>query len=275
MDLAYDGTNFHGWAAQQGLRTVQGELETWLSRLIPGEPVRLTVAGRTDAGVHARGQVAHFDAELPPTDPEDCDLDSAAECLTRRLNRVLDSDILVRSIQPAPQGFDARFSALQRTYCFRLWDANSRPDPLLRNQVLQLPVALDTRLMDETAKTVLGLHDFVAFSKRRPGATTIRELRRFAVARLDDPTAMIAATLVADAYTHSMVRSLVGALAQVGCGHRAPEWFTGLISAATRPNDVPVLPPSGLTLERVDYPSDDQLAARAEQARAMRTEAEL
>ncbi len=170
LDIGYDGTNFAGWAAQTGQRTVQGELELWITRLLRlDEPVRLVCAGRTDAGVHARGQVAHGD--LDPS----VITDGGTE-LARRLGRVLADDLVVRHIAPAPVGFDARYSAIWRRYVYRIGDASTPPDPLLRNQVTALRAEVDLDAFNAAAAGLLGLRDFGAFCRRRPGATTIRTL---------------------------------------------------------------------------------------------------
>ncbi len=170
LDIGYDGTNFAGWAAQTGQRTVQGELELWITRLLRlDEPVRLVCAGRTDAGVHARGQVAHGD--LDPS----VITDGGTE-LARRLGRVLADDLVVRRIAPAPVGFDARYSAIWRRYVYRIGDASTPPDPLLRNQVTALRAEVDLDAFNAAAAGLLGLRDFGTFCRRRPGATTIRTL---------------------------------------------------------------------------------------------------
>ena len=260
LDLAYDGTDFHGWAAQTGLRTVQGELEHWITMVLRlAEPAQLTVAGRTDAGVHARGQVAHLD--LPA--------DVAATALARRLARVLPADLIVRTITPAPQGFDARFSAIWRRYSYRRWDAEARSDPLLRNQVTKVADQLDVAAMNQAADLLIGLRDFAPFCKRRPGATTIRHLSQLSVQR-DPASGLIEATVRSDAFCHSMVRSLIGALWAVGSGRRDLEWLAHVAAQTERVGDVQVMRPEGLCLEEVGYPPDDQLADRAHQARARR-----
>jgi len=261
LDLAYDGARFHGWASQAGLRTVQGELETWVARVLRlGGPVALTVAGRTDAGVHARGQVAHVD--LPGGD-------RAAE-LAHRLARVLPADLVVSSVSVAPEGFDARFSALWRRYVFRL--ADSPVDPLHRGMVVGVRGRLDVAALDEAASRLVGLHDFGAFCRRRPGASTIRELLGCGAARVGsgELAGVVEVGVRADAFCHSMVRSLVGALVDVGRGRRAPAWLVSLLDRPDRAGEVPVLPPHGLVLEEVGYPPDALLGARQREARARR-----
>lgn len=264
LDLAYDGTGFHGWAVQEGLRTVQGVLEEWLGRVLRLDtPPHLTCAGRTDAGVHARGQVAHVD--LDSDDPE-----ALARVLERRLARALPEDVVVRRVAPAPAGFDARFAAVWRRYVFRLADAV--PDPLLRGQVVRVNGPLDVPRMDAAGAALVGLHDFGGFCKRREGASTIRTLLDCRTSRVaNGPMAGVVEVEVrADAFCHSMVRSLVGALVAVGLGRRDADWPASLLDRAERAGDVTVLPPQGLTLEEVGYPADGQLAERVLQARARR-----
>ncbi|HOB05652.1 MAG TPA: tRNA pseudouridine(38-40) synthase TruA [Propionibacteriaceae bacterium] len=269
LDLAYDGTAFSGWATQPGLRTVQGELETWIPRVLRLDtPTPVTVAGRTDAGVHARGQVAHVDlpAEFSaaregagPTGP----------LLFRRLSRVLPDDVVVRAVAPAQTGFDARFSAIWRRYVYRIWDAPELADPLRRNHVATVRHSLNLAAMSTAGASLLGLHDFAAFCKPRDGATTIRTLDRLTIDRSTDGTIEI--EVRADAFCHSMVRSLVGALVAVGNGTRDQEWLAGLIDRTQRSGEIHVMAAHGLTLEEVGYPAESELAARALEARAVRT----
>lgn len=270
LDFAYDGTHFKGWAAQPGRRTVEGELTAGLARVLRADPApRLTVAGRTDAGVHARGAVAHVDvdpdgwAALPGRSTR-----TPAQAAPARLAGVLPADIVVRSVDVAPPGFDARFSALARHYRYLLCDAPNRLDPLRRHDVVTHPRRLDVEAMNEAANRLLGLHDFAAFCKRREGAGTVRTLLRYGWLRNGD---LIEGHVDADAFCHSMVRSLVGAVVPVGEGRRGIEWPQQVLLAARRDPAVTVMPPHGLCLERVTYPGDDELAARAEQARAVRT----
>ncbi|MDN5570377.1 MAG: tRNA pseudouridine(38-40) synthase TruA [Propionibacteriaceae bacterium] len=268
LDLAYDGAAFHGWARQEGLRTVQGVLEHWITTVLRlSEPAHLTVAGRTDAGVHARGQVAHVDL---PTDTAASDADALAAHLAHRLGRVLPDDVVVTSVSPAPEGFDARFAAMWRRYSFRLADAPL--DPLLRGSVVAVDRPLDVPAMADAATALVGLHDFAAFCKEREGATTIRDVLGCAVTRVDhgECAGTVAVELRADAFCHSMVRSVVGALVAVGTGRRDVAWFAGLLDADSRAGEVTVLPPHGLVLVEVGYPPDDRLAARQIEARARR-----
>jgi tRNA pseudouridine38-40 synthase len=250
LDLAYDGTDFLGWARQPGRRTVQGSLEEALGVLLRADAPRLTVAGRTDAGVHARGQVAHVD--LPAERAQD-------PLLLRRLNGLLPPDVRVRRVSPAAAGFDARFSALARTYRYRVADGPEHVDPL-RRDVLSWPRELDLAALQEAAAPMLGEHDFAAYCKRRDGATTVRALLELDWVR--GPEGLLVMTIRADAFCHSMVRSVVGAMLAVGEGRRAAPWPGSLLALRARANDVAVAAPHGLTLEAVDYPPDDQLLSR-------------
>ncbi|GAB1516406.1 tRNA pseudouridine(38-40) synthase TruA [Actinophytocola sp. KF-1] len=252
LGIAYDGTDFSGWARQPGRRTVCAVVEDTLSMILRHD-VRLTVAGRTDAGVHASGQVAHTDLPSAPA--------------LNRLARALPADVRVHSIAVAPPGFDARFSAVRRHYAYRLCDVQWAADPLRRNDTVTWPRHLDVDAMNEASAYLLGLNDFVAFCRRREGATTIRDLQRLSWQREGD---VVTAFVSADAFCHSMVRSLVGALLAVGEGRKPVEWPASLLKAETRPSTITVAPAHGLTLTGVDYPPPDQLAARAEQTRALR-----
>lgn len=264
MDIAYDGRDFHGWAGQAGLRTVQGELETWIERVLRISDVALVCAGRTDAGVHARGQVAHLDLTAEG-DPRQL----AAE-LHRRLRRALPDDLAVRTVTVAPEGFDARFSAIWRHYVYRLTDGFL--DPLGRGTIVRVKDDLDVEELCRAGQALLGLHDFAAFCRVREGATTIRQLLELEATRT--PSGVIEVTVRADAFCHSMVRSLVGALADVGAGRRTAGWLEELLQRRVRAGEITVMPPHGLVLEQVGYPPDDQLAQRAAEARATRTREE-
>jgi tRNA pseudouridine38-40 synthase len=250
LGLAYDGTDFLGWAHQPERRTVQGVLEQALGVVVRGEPPRLTVAGRTDAGVHARGQVAH--ADLPEERAQD-------PLLLRRLNGLLPPDVRVRRAALAPDGFDARFSALSRTYRYRLADGPEHADPL-RRDVLVLSRPLELAALQAAVGPMLGEHDFAAYCKRREGASTVRALLDLQWER--DADGLLVMTIRADAFCHSMVRSVVGAMLAVGEGRRPPEWPAGLLARRERATDVAVAPPQGLTLEHVAYPPDGELLSR-------------
>ena len=278
LDLAYDGSDFAGWARQPALRTVQGTLEDGLATVLRTGPrgvaaPRLVVAGRTDAGVHARGQVAHVDVDdealaaargRSERDPLDV--------LVTRLAGVLPPDLVVHRVTLAPAGFDARFSALRRRYTYRICDDAAARDPLTRSHVLWHARALDVDAMHGAAAPLVGLHDFAAYCKPRPEATTIRTLERFEWARPTDgaDAGLVVATVQADAFCHSMVRSLVGASLAVGEGRRAVTWPAELLEARRRDAAAHVVAAHGLTLEAVEYPPDDELEARAGQTRARR-----
>jgi len=264
IDCAYDGTGFSGWARQPGLRTVQDVLESTIAQVLRlPEPPTTVCAGRTDAGVHARGQVVHVD--LPDELPR-CPM-PIPEALTQWLPRALPEDVTVHRVCAAPDEFDARFSALTRRYVYRLCDSPTDVDPLTRGFILSYRHRLDVAAMAEAARPLLGLHDFAAFSKPREGATTIRTLLTLEPRRLPG---WIEFTAIADAFCHSMVRSLVGALTAVGRGQRDLSWMVSHLQAHKRANDIIVMPARGLTLEEVAYPPDEELAPRAERARTRR-----
>lgn len=273
LDISYDGTHFRGWARQPHLRTVQGTLEDALTRIVGGEP-RLVVAGRTDAGVHASGQVAHIDLDesqasrLPRrrNDP----LADPVESLAGRLRGVLGAypDVTVRRTSLAPEGFDARFSATWRRYVYRLADARTGYDPLDRARTTTVKASLDVERMDAAARSLIGLHDFAAYCKAREEATTIRTLLEYDWRRADD--GVLVAHVRADAFCHSMVRALVGACVAVGEGRLAVEDVVAIRDAGLRTADTKVLAARGLVLAEVGYPADDLLAARAEQTRNRR-----
>jgi tRNA pseudouridine38-40 synthase len=265
LDLSYDGADFSGWAKQAGgRRTVQGEIEEALRTVTrSGEAsYELTVAGRTDSGVHARGQVAHVD--LPGEVWAE-----HREKLLKRLAGRLAKDVRVWALDEAPAGFNARFSAVWRRYAYRVTDHPGGVDPLLRGHVLWHDWPLDVDAMNEAAQALLGEHDFAAYCKRREGATTIRTLQELSLVRGDD--GIVTATVRADAFCHNMVRSLIGALLFVGDGHRTPDWPGKVLAAGVRDSAVHVVRPHGLTLEEVGYPADELLAARSKEARNKRT----
>ncbi|MFH9869191.1 tRNA pseudouridine(38-40) synthase TruA [Streptomyces lydicus] len=264
LDLAYDGKDFSGWAKQAGgQRTVQAEIEDALRTVTRSpEPYELTVAGRTDAGVHARRQVAHVDLPAGLWAEH-------REKLRKRLAGRLPKDVRVWSVAEAPAGFNARFSAIWRRYAYRVTDHPAGVDPLLRGHVLWHDWPLDVAAMNEAARPLLGEHDFAAYCKKREGATTIRTLQELSLVR--DAEGIITATVRADAFCHNMVRSLIGALLFVGDGHRPPEWPAKVLAAGVRDSAVHVVRPHGLTLEEVGYPADEGLRARNKEARNKRT----
>lgn len=265
LDLAYDGTDFRGWATQPGHRTVQEVLEFHITRVLRlSVPARLVVAGRTDASVHARGQVCHVDVPFTSGDGNP----TAAE-LHRLLGRVLPRDVVVTSVREAPEGFDARFSAIWRRYCYRVIDSEHIPDPLLRRHIVALRHSVDVDVLNAAAPSLMGLRDFAAFCKPREGATTIRDLSELSATQRSD--GVIEIHLLADAFCRSMVRSVVGALIAVGGGRRDRDWLDSVAAHPQRHHQILVMPGHGLTLEEVGYPTDDGLAARAALARSKRS----
>ncbi len=290
LDIAYDGTGFAGWAKQPGLRTVQGALEDALAQLLARTPPAptLVVAGRTDAGVHATGQVAHLDLtdeqiaslDRPPRGRAAAadagegahipSVDRAAAALARRLNGVLGarSDVVVLACAPAPDGFDERFSATWRAYRYRISDVDGPRDPLQRHRTVELPVALDAAVLQEAADALLGLHDFAAYCKPREGASTIRTLQELTWTRAADGA--LEAAVRADAFCHCMVRALVGACVAAASGRVGVTRLRELLELRERTSEFTVMPARGLVLERVGYPPVAELRARNEITRAKR-----
>jgi tRNA pseudouridine38-40 synthase len=270
LDLAYDGTDFHGWAAQPGLRTVQGCLEDALARVLRVESAQVTCAGRTDTGVHARGQVLHVDVHDEGLRASTGRfVASPTEALLRRLNGVLPPDVRVRRVTETVEDFDARFSALWRRYAYRVADAPHLVDPLLRRTVLVRQRELDLVAMNAAAQGLVGEHDFAAFCRRREGATTVRTLLELSWER--DATGLAVATVRADAFCHNMVRALVGCLVVVGERRQPPGWAADVLRRGVRDPRVTVVRPHGLTLEEVGYPSEAHFAKRASTTRVRRT----
>jgi tRNA pseudouridine38-40 synthase len=282
LDVSYDGTAFFGWGTQPALRTVQGVLETALATIFRAQPrgVVVTVAGRTDAGVHATGQVAHVDLtdeqlemlarSRQGSNGAEAEVRDPAEKLARRLNGIagLESDVWVRRSSTAAPGFDARFSATWRRYEYRLSDAAGPRNPLVRNHVVWYPGALDLGAMQAAASSLLGLHDWASYCKPREGASTIRTLEHFAWRREADGT--LIAELRADAFCHSMVRALVGVTVAIGDGKLPVSSAVELRNDLARTSTFKVMPAKGLVLAEVGYPADDELGARAELTRRMR-----
>ncbi|MGE2735342.1 tRNA pseudouridine(38-40) synthase TruA [Mycolicibacterium vaccae] len=275
LDIAYDGTDFAGWATQTGQRTVAGALDEALTTVF-GTPIVTRAAGRTDSGVHAEAQVVHVDVPhdaLPrayPRTPRPDDPEFAP--LVRRLGRMLTQDVRVLDIVRAAPGFDARFSALRRHYIYRLSTAPYGVEPRDARFVTAWPREVNVEAMAAAARQLLGLHDFAAFCRHREGATTIRELQRLDCVR-DGHRVEIRVS--ADAFCWNMVRSLVGALLAVGEGRRDADWLRGLLNAPRRSSDFAAAPARGLTLVGVDYPPDGELAARTLVTRDLRTPDEV
>ena len=270
LDIAYDGTGFAGWAAQTAQRTVAGVLDDALSTVFRTAIV-VQAAGRTDTGVHATGQVGHCDVRadaLPRAHPR-TRREGEPEFLplVRRLAKLLPEDVRVLDVARAPQGFDARFSALRRHYEYRLSTAPYGVEPQRARFVTPWPRPLDVDAMAAASRSLLGLRDFAAFCRHREGATTIRELQRLDWSRDGD---VVVAHVTADAFCWSMVRSLVGALLAVGEGRREPAWCAELLASTRRSSDYAAAPARGLTLVRVDYPADDEMATRSEVTRDVR-----
>lgn len=275
LDVAYDGTAFSGWGRQPRLRTVQGELEQAIAILLrhPEHDVRLVVAGRTDAGVHATGQVAHLDltAEQWRYLGTSRRSGTVEQSVTRRLNGLISQhgrDVVVGQVARAPEGFDARFSALWRRYEYRVADARSRRDPRRRGHTLWHTAELDLEAMDAVSRSLTGLHDFAAFCRPREGATTVRTLIDYHWIR--DADGVLVAEVRADAFCHSMVRALVGAAIAIGQGAVDHDQLHAVLAGARRENDFSVVSARGLTLVEVGYPPDDELRARADLTRARR-----
>ncbi|MFI6058879.1 tRNA pseudouridine(38-40) synthase TruA [Streptomyces sp. NPDC051286] len=264
LDLAYDGKDFSGWAKQTARRTVQGEIEDALRTVTRSERTYdLTVAGRTDAGVHARGQVAHVDL------PDEVWAEHGALLLRRMAGRMA-PDVRIWRVAEAPAGFNARFSALWRRYAYRISDRPGGADPLTRGHVLWHDRPLDVDAMNAAAARMVGEHDFAAYCRKREGATTIRTLQKLSWVR-DEASGVITGAVQADAFCHNMVRALVGAMLFVGDGRRPDPWPAQVLAAGVRDPGVHVVRPHGLTLEEVAYPADELLAARNKAARNMRT----
>lgn len=280
LDIAYDGTSFAGWAKQPELRTVQGEFETALATILRrhGPVPELVVAGRTDAGVHARGQVAHFDLTAeqahaivqPRRGTGNKPKPPLAVEVYRRVSGILvtQPEIVLKEVTLAPAGFDARFSALWRRYEYRIADTLAGHDPMQRMRTTWHPNKLDVDAMDAAAATLVGLHDFATYCKPRAGATTIRTLQDFRWRR--DPDGVLIASLKADAFCHSMVRALVGACVAVGEGKLAGSRLVNLRIERARTSEFKVMQAHGLTLTEVGYPEDAELAMRAVATRARR-----
>ncbi|MGW1679069.1 tRNA pseudouridine(38-40) synthase TruA [Saccharopolyspora sp. NPDC002376] len=273
LDVSYDGTDFCGWAKQPGQRTVQGLVEDALAKQPPGRsvPRSVVVAGRTDSGVHASGQVVH--ADVVPHEaggsrvPVDAQGIPDLGRMVHRWNRILPADVRVLGARVVPSAFDARFSALRRHYRYQVSDAPWGVDPLRRRDTLAWNRPLDVGALNTASQELLGLNDFAAYCKPRDGATTVRELQRFEWERIDDH--LIAVHVSADAFCHSMVRSLVGTLLMVGDGRRPRPWPAEVLESETR--TTAVAPAHGLTLTAIDYPPDEDLESRATQTRALRT----
>lgn len=275
LDLAYRGAPFHGWARQPGLLTVQGRLEEALS-LITRQPAQLTVAGRTDAGVHARGQVAHLDVtkdfwlSLSRGREESGEL--RGERLRARLEglagRGLNGALAIKQVRVVTRDFDARFSALSRTYRYLICDDPRAQDPC-RLDIARTSSPLEETTMQVAAQALCGEHDFLPFAKPREGATTVRTLHSFNISR--PGAGIVQAMIRADAFCHSQVRFMMGALIEIGRGKYQPNWVGELLAAGVRDQRVPLADGRGLTLWEVAYPPEDEYALQAQKAKVVRT----
>lgn len=273
LELAYDGTDFYGWGVQPTLRSVQGELEAALERIIR-RPTRVTVAGRTDAGVHASHQVVHLDlpaqifAQMPGRSDRSPEL-----AMLQRLAAVAPRDLAVHRIEVVSPDFDARFSALSRTYKYRICDDLSFRSPLRRDVAFHKR-DLNVEAMQEAVQVLLGERDFLSFCKPREDATTIRTLQEVKWERPASgaDAGLVVATVKADAFCHHMVRSIVGASVAVGEGKTDLAWMAALINTPRRDasGSAPMFAPAGLTLEEIEYPDPEQWASRAQQTRGKR-----
>jgi len=262
LDVSYDGAEFSGWAVQPSRRTVAGVLVAAFERLLGADvQLGLTVAGRTDAGVHATGQVCHVD--LPTSDWA-----TLEGSLLRRLAALMPGDARVRAVTPVPDTFDARFSATFRRYEYRVSDTPWGPEPLRRHDTLGWVRPLDLDRLNAGAAGLSGEHDYAAYCKRKEHATTVRAINRLDWRR--DPDGVLVATVQADAFCQSMVRSLVGAMLAVGDGRRDPSWPAALLTLRERSSEVTVAPAHGLTLIAVGYPDAAEYAARADATRRLR-----
>jgi tRNA pseudouridine38-40 synthase len=250
IDLAYDGTNFSGWGRQPDRRTVQEEVEKALTTATQSK-IETIVAGRTDAGVHATGQVIHVDV------PDSLNLDE----LSYKLNRMLDTDVRILKVAVVNGPFNARFSALRRHYTYKILDGNQTVLPLDRLDVAPWYRVLDVDLMNQASALMLGSHDFAAYCKFREGSTTVRNLQRFEWTR--DSAGFLIGDVVADSFCYSMVRNLVGAVVCVADGRFGPDWIEQTLANKVRISDSLVFPACGLSLRQVDYPTDDQLSEHA------------
>ena len=248
IDLTYDGSDLSGWAKQPGLRTVQEEVETALSTITRSKAATI-VAGRTDAGVHAKHQVLHVD--LP------ADIDS--ENLAFRLNQILKSDIRILSVMKAPEYFHARFGATSRRYQYKVIDGGQVTAPLDRYDSAEWFRSLDIDLMNQACQLIIGEHDFFTFCKHRQGMSTVKNLMKFDWHR--DEKGVVIGVIEANSFGYNMVRNLVGAAVCVGEGRFEPSWLRKILDEKVRVSDSYVFPAKGLTLLSIQYPPTGQYLA--------------
>jgi tRNA pseudouridine38-40 synthase len=280
VDLSYDGCDFHGWAVQPGKRTVQGTLElalyatlfphhysdfitvpdtdsySTLRTLNAKQPLKTCVAGRTDAKVHALQQTAHFDIEKNNLRIK-ADEGKSLNHLRYLLNKTLTNDVYIKRLRIVSDHFNARFSAVSRTYIYQIADANTKITPFMRNYALFLDYALDLDAINCATKQILGVHDFKAFSKLRPNSTTIRDLKEFSFKRNEKKGNLITATITADAFTHNMVRSLISACIFIGRHKNASNWLKEKLESKLREGKTGPVAPQGLFLKKIDYPKTE------------------
>lgn len=260
IDLAYDGTDFSGWAIQPGLRTVEGDLVNALEVIFGKLENGLRVAGRTDAGVHAIAQVLHVD--LTPVQAR-----RIKSGLPKRLNAMLPRDVRIHKVELAAEGFHARFSATSREYRYRI-NQSAIENPLIGRYQLWHKYPLDASKMHDAGQHLLGLHDFASFCKRRAGSTTIREMKKL---RVSEAKGEIVIDLEADAFCHNQVRSIVGALVAIGENTLSLKQLLAILDQKKRVGKFKVVGAEGLTLMKVNYPKDHLLAKQAEKTRNMRS----
>lgn len=268
IDFGYDGTDFYGWSKQPGLRTIQGEFIEAFTTVFGESEIDfgLRVAGRTDAGVHAVGCVAHCDL----TDAQLARLGrQTIDDLAYKLNGLLPNDLRVKSVAIAPDGFDARFSAINRRYRYRIADAQAELNALEARHTLSVTWSLDAEAMNEASQSLLGLNDYASFCKPREASTTIRTLQQVSVIR--GAGGVIEIELQADAFCHNMVRSIVGALIAVGRGKADGRLLRAMLEKRGREGSFKVVAPHGLTLLAIGYPADHLLEAQAAMAKNLRT----
>ena len=246
LTIAYDGTGFRGFARQPRVRTVQGEIERALDTMLGRSP-KLSVAGRTDAGVHALGQVVSFETDEDPVR------------IQRSVNRMLAPEVVILEARRAPEGFDARHSATSREYLYRI-RTGAWPDPFTHRFEWHHPRELAIARMRAAARLLIGEHDFASFCRPPQDGGTKRNLRRLSVRRGGE---VVEVRAEADAFLHQMVRSLVGTLSAVGEGKLEASAIPGVLKARAREAAGPVAPPDGLTLLRVRYGAHPQGRSRS------------
>lgn len=251
-EVAYDGRDFSGWGMQPDQRTVQGVIEEAFTQIIQGPRTIVQCAGRTDAGVHASGQVMHLDIPIAWSD--------RLTDLCYKVNQLLDDDVVIKALVHTDQNFDARFAALSRSYTYLIHEGLR--DPLSRERVYQHRSYLDVEAMNDASKLLLGLHDFSAFCRKTDYGSSIRNLQKFSWTRTDD--GLIRVDITSDAFCYSMVRALVGAVISIGEGKRTKEWLAQYLAGAVKDPGVFMAPGHPLTLTHVEYPDESEYAARIE-----------